>query len=120
VFETPIANEDNLQCLHYPHPQTGEEAFPPAAAGECPPRPEDAAVAAPGPGGSGGGGSGSGQEEQPRATGSLPTTGPPALLPVLALLTAGAALGLRRGRAGAALSSSDITTSHQRQESAQS
>jgi hypothetical protein len=22
VFETPIANEDNLQCLHYPHPQT--------------------------------------------------------------------------------------------------
>ncbi len=119
VFEVPIANEDNLQCLHYPHPQTGEEAFPPAAAGECPPRPEDKAVAAPGPGGSGGGGSGSGQEEQPRATGSLPTTGPPALLPVLALLTAGGALGLRR-RPGAASSSSDITTSHQRQESAQS
>jgi hypothetical protein len=37
VFEVPIANRDNLQCLHYPHPQTGQRAFPPPAAGECPP-----------------------------------------------------------------------------------
>jgi hypothetical protein len=41
VFEVPIANPDNLQCLHYPHPQTGEGAFPPPASGECPPRPVD-------------------------------------------------------------------------------
>ena len=46
VFEVPIANPDNLQCLHYPHPQTGQKAFPPAAAGECPPRPADAQLAA--------------------------------------------------------------------------
>jgi hypothetical protein len=53
VFEVPIANPDNLQCLHYPHPQTGQGAFGqpgqgpfsgsngPPAAGECPPRPLD-------------------------------------------------------------------------------
>ena len=41
VFEVPISNQDNLQCLHYPHPQTGQRAFPPAAEGECPPRPAD-------------------------------------------------------------------------------
>jgi hypothetical protein len=29
-----------------PHPQTGQRAFPPAAAGECPPRPADAQLAA--------------------------------------------------------------------------
>ena len=41
VFETPIVNEDDLQCLHYPDPQTGAAAFPPAAAGSCPARPAD-------------------------------------------------------------------------------
>jgi hypothetical protein len=53
VFEVPIANADNLQCLHYPHPQTGQGAFGqpgqgefegqngPPAAGECPRRPVD-------------------------------------------------------------------------------
>jgi hypothetical protein len=53
VFEVPIANLDNLQCLHYPHPQTGQGAFGapgqgefegqngPAASGECPRRPVD-------------------------------------------------------------------------------
>jgi hypothetical protein len=41
VFEVPIVNPDNVQCLHYPHPQTGEGAYPPAASGECPPRPVD-------------------------------------------------------------------------------
>ena len=50
VFEVPIASEDDLQCLHYPDPQTGAEAFPPAAAGPCPPRPADAEVAAAGAG----------------------------------------------------------------------
>ena len=54
VFEVPIANRDDLQCLHYPHPQTGSPAFPPAAAGPCPPRPADAVVSPPGePGPSG-------------------------------------------------------------------
>jgi hypothetical protein len=91
VFETPIANEDNLQCLHYPHPQTGEEAFPPAAAGECPPRPEDASVPAPGPGGSGEGGG-----RPPGASGPLPATGLPFALPLLAGLTVAFAAGLRR------------------------
>jgi hypothetical protein len=93
VFETPIANEDNLQCLHYPHPQTGEEAFPPGAAGECPPRPVDAAVAAPGPQGPGGGG-GTGGPTSP--SGPLPATGLPLALPLLAGLTVAVAAVLRR------------------------
>jgi hypothetical protein len=90
VFETHIANEDNLQCLHYPHPQTGQKAFPPAAAGECPPRPEDASVPPPGPGGSGGGGG-----RPPAAAGPLPATGLPFALPLLAALVLAGALGLR-------------------------
>jgi hypothetical protein len=89
VFEVPIAAPDNLQCLHYPNPQTGEEAFPPAAAGACPPRPQEPAVAPPADGGRG-------SQPQPRAAGSLPATGLPGSVPVLALVTAGAALALRR------------------------
>lgn len=37
VFEVPIVDPANLQCLHYPDPQTGSPAFPPPAAGPCPP-----------------------------------------------------------------------------------
>ncbi len=40
-FEFPIANRNNLECLHYPDPQTGQpqtrQAFP--ASGDCPPPP---------------------------------------------------------------------------------
>jgi hypothetical protein len=97
VFEVPIANEDNLQCLHYPHPQTGEEAFPPAAAGECPPRPEDKTVSpVSGGGGSGSGGSGGGGAGPGTAAGQLPATGLPLALPLLALLTVVGAAALRR------------------------
>jgi hypothetical protein len=105
IFEVPIANPDNLQCLHYPHPQTGEESFPPPAAGECPPRPADAEVAPPADG-SGGQGSdeGSGAERSDGdgtaatrgRTGTLPTTGLPLALPALALVALGAGVALRR------------------------
>lgn len=37
VFETPIADPNNLWCLHYADPQSGQGAFPPAASGGCPP-----------------------------------------------------------------------------------
>jgi hypothetical protein len=37
VFERPITNVNNLQCLHYPEPQTGQSAFPPAPSGPCGP-----------------------------------------------------------------------------------
>jgi hypothetical protein len=90
VFEVPIANRDDLQCLHYPHPQTGSPAFPPAAAGPCPPRPADAVVQPPGeptpsgpptssgpespapgsPGPGGGGGAGSGGAAAPGGVGA--------------------------------------------------
>ena len=40
-LETTIANPNNLECLHYPDPQTGQpqarQSFP--ASGECPPAP---------------------------------------------------------------------------------
>lgn len=36
VFEVPVANPDNLLCLHYAEPQTGGMAYPPGASGECP------------------------------------------------------------------------------------
>ncbi len=35
VFEVPIADPGELQCLHYAEPQTGHEAYPPAASGSC-------------------------------------------------------------------------------------
>lgn len=43
VFEVPIADPDQTQCLHYPDPQTGAAAFPPGASGDCGHRPADAA-----------------------------------------------------------------------------
>ncbi|HWH29463.1 MAG TPA: hypothetical protein VNU26_10950 [Mycobacteriales bacterium] len=83
VFEVPIADADNLQCLHYPHPQTGADAFPPPAEGECPPRPADAELAAAdGPPGEGGG-------LRPAPARSLAATGAPAALPALGLLLLG-------------------------------
>ena len=40
-LEFPIANPNNLECLHYPDPQTGQpqtrQPFP--ASGDCPPAP---------------------------------------------------------------------------------
>jgi hypothetical protein len=35
VFEVPIQNNNQLQCLHYPEPQTGKPAYPPKAKGDC-------------------------------------------------------------------------------------
>jgi hypothetical protein len=99
VFEVPITNPDNLQCLHYPHPQTGQGAFGrdggPAAAGECPARPADAQLQ-PADGGAGpGAGSGGGGTAAP-VRGSLPRTGVAALLPLLGLTALGVGLALRR------------------------
>ena len=41
ILETPIADPNNLECLHYPDPQTGQpqarQPFP--ASGTCPPAP---------------------------------------------------------------------------------
>jgi hypothetical protein len=37
VFETPIVDPGQLECLHYPEPQTGSGAYPPAASGRCGP-----------------------------------------------------------------------------------
>jgi hypothetical protein len=35
VFENPIYDPHELDCLHYPEPQSGTGAYPPAASGEC-------------------------------------------------------------------------------------
>ncbi|MDQ1705345.1 MAG: hypothetical protein QOF18_1711 [Frankiaceae bacterium] len=35
MFEVPIANRNELECLHYAEPQSGHPAYPPAAAGTC-------------------------------------------------------------------------------------
>jgi hypothetical protein len=35
VFEVPIANPNELECLHYAEPQSGHPAYPPAASGSC-------------------------------------------------------------------------------------
>ena len=47
-LETPIANPNNLECLHYADPQTGMPAnrqpFP--SSGECPPPPSHGTPAA--------------------------------------------------------------------------
>jgi hypothetical protein len=37
IFETPIGDHGNLLCLHYPEPQSGTGAYPPAASGTCGP-----------------------------------------------------------------------------------
>lgn len=90
VFEVPIENPDDLQCLHYPHPQTGEDAFPPAAAGACPPRPDDPPLAAADP---------VSDELRPAPAGRLAATGASAALPALGLLLLGyAAWSSRRSR----------------------
>lgn len=42
VFEFPIADPDNLQCLHFGgQPSEGKAGFPPAASGSCGHRPAD-------------------------------------------------------------------------------
>ena len=52
-LETPIADPNNLECLHYADPQTGQPAnrqpFP--SSGDCPPPPSHAGTASPGGGG---------------------------------------------------------------------
>jgi hypothetical protein len=35
VFEVPIADPNELECLHYAEPQTGGHVYPPAASGSC-------------------------------------------------------------------------------------
>jgi hypothetical protein len=35
VFEQPIYDPRELDCLHYPEPQSGSGAYPPSASGEC-------------------------------------------------------------------------------------
>ena len=35
VFEEPIYDPKELDCLHYAQPQSGKGAYPPAASGEC-------------------------------------------------------------------------------------
>jgi hypothetical protein len=37
VFEQPIYDPHELDCLHYPEPQSGQGAYPPPASGECGP-----------------------------------------------------------------------------------
>jgi hypothetical protein len=41
LLEVPLADPNNLECLHYPDPQTGEAQSrqPYPASGECPPAP---------------------------------------------------------------------------------
>ena len=122
VFEFPIANPDNLNCLHFGQPSEGMSAFPPAPAGECGPRPADkefTATSTPSgavtPSGnsdavastadisgavastSGFSGSGSAGAVGP-ASGSLAVTGLGTALPLLALLSLGLAAVLRRHR----------------------
>jgi len=113
-FEVPIANHDNLQCLHYPNPQTGSAAYPPPAAGDCPSRPKDAVVPAAdtssggGSGGSSGNGSGNAvgssvQADDASRARSLASTGSGAALPAtaaLALLLGALVVRLRRADAG--------------------
>jgi len=109
-FEVPIVNRDNLQCLHYPNPQTGSAAYPPPAAGECPARPKDAVVAAAdsssgsgsGNGSASGSGNGAGgtvQADDASRGRSLASTGSGAGLPAtaaLALLLGALVVRLRR------------------------
>jgi len=107
LFEVPIVNPDNLQCLHYAHPQTGEGAFGedggPPAAGECPPRPADAVLPA-ADGGARGDRSGDGGGDataQPRSRArALPATGAAVALPLFGLAGIAAAVALRRRRNG--------------------
>lgn len=95
-FEVPIADPNNTTCLHYPQPQSGQSAFPPAAAGECPallkePTGHPASGATePAAGGRGG-----------AAAPSLPTTGGSPLVALLAvaLVCVGVAVSRLRRRA---------------------
>ena len=114
VFEVPITDAGNLRCLHYPDPQTGQGAYPPAAAGECPEVPAEP-TARPAQTGSddddGTGGGGTGAVGGPTTTGTggsddvvsrgagtpvLAATGGAAASAVLALAALGGALLLGR------------------------
>ena len=88
VFEVPIANRDNLNCLHFGQPSQGLSAFPPSPSGECGPRPADRVLTAPPD-------SAIPPPSRP-ATGTLATTGgqPALVLSAIGLLLV--ALGLRR------------------------
>ena len=35
IFEQPIYDPHELNCLHYAEPQTGKAVYPPAAGGDC-------------------------------------------------------------------------------------
>ncbi|HVE73784.1 MAG TPA: hypothetical protein VNA30_01650 [Mycobacteriales bacterium] len=102
IFESPIANKNNLFCLHYSPPETGTQAFPPGAAGECAARPADANTSAADSGGAGGSSGGSaptrGRAPVSDGAGELANTGPAPIAPIVALLALGLAAGLRRRR----------------------
>lgn len=107
IFEFPIANPDNLNCLHFGQPSEGKSAYPPAPAGECGPRPTDKVFAA-----SGARSSSTGHAPPPplaaggarssstgdAASRSLAATGLGTRLPLLALFSLGLALVARRRR----------------------
>jgi len=99
IFELPIANPLNLQCLHYPNPQTGQGAFPPPAAGECVAAPAGTVPVGTGGGGGSGDQTDGGSAGQLNASRSLAVTGGAPLLGIAALvLLAAAGVGWRLRR----------------------
>ncbi|MDQ6648979.1 MAG: hypothetical protein M3Z02_02485, partial [Actinomycetota bacterium] len=88
VFEVPIADPNNLQCLHYPDPQTGVGAYPPPAAGDCAPAPAEprGRPAADALTGSGAGSPGGSAANARGGSGSLAATGGSAFLPLVAVV----------------------------------
>ncbi|TMC49436.1 MAG: hypothetical protein E6J14_08000 [Chloroflexi bacterium] len=70
-FEVPIANPNNVECLHYPDPQTGQHPNPTPFQADCP-APAPAHTRSGGGGAPGGGGAG-GPAGQTAAT-DLPST----------------------------------------------
>ena len=81
-FEVPITNPNNLECLHYPDPQTGQQPHPAPFQPDCPPPARQARQAAAGAGSSGnpgatgspGAGGPSGRVIVPAAVSALPST----------------------------------------------
>jgi hypothetical protein len=105
-LETFIADPNNLECLHYADPQTGQAANrqPYPGSGDCPPAPSHGTPAASSTSGSGGTGA-SGKVQAAAATGAslLPNTSAErgaqaAVSAPGAMLIGVAAFGLRRRR----------------------
>jgi hypothetical protein len=77
IFEFPIADPDNLQCLHLGQPSEGKAGFPPAAAGDCGHRPTDQHLSSTGTADTGGG-----EQATAPASSTLPSTGGSPLAPL--------------------------------------